>query len=191
MSTPAGPRRSKNAACSLTAATEGSTASRMPRQNCRVASASGRARSSSGKREGMGSRPATSTLCLRRAASTSACIAPRLVDKRAKRMVPRAEARGTRKASGQLLDLVLERVARGELRHLGCWYVDPLLGLRVDSLPGVALLNVELAEARDLDLLAVLEAVRHDLGERVEEPLGVALGGVRLAGDLLYQCRFV
>src|SRR5215208_2466187 len=155
----------------------------MPTQNCRVASASGSVRSSSGKREGIGSRPATSTLCLRRAASTSACIVPWLVDKRAQRMVPRGEARGTRKAPGQLLDLVLERVARGELRYLGCWYVDPLLG--------VALLNVELAEARDLDLLAVLEAVRHDLGERIVEPLGVALGGVRLAGDLLDQCRLV
>src|ERR687897_2345542 len=163
----------------------------MPQQNSSVASASGRARSSSGKREGMGSRPATSTLSLRRAASTSACIPPWLVDKRAKIRVPQGEARGTRKDPGQLLDLVLERVARGELRHLGCWYVDPLLGLRVDPLPGVALLNVELAEARDLNLLAVLEAVRHDLGERVEEPLGVALGGVRLAGDLLYQCRLV
>src|SRR5215217_1903784 len=163
----------------------------MPRQNCRVASASGRSRSSSGNRKGMGSRPATSTLCLRRAASTSACIVPWLVDKRAKRMVPRGEARGTRNTSGQLLDLILERVARGELRNLGGWYVDPLLGLRVDPLPGVALLNVELAEARDLDLLAVLEAARHDLGERIEEPLGVALGGVRLAGDLLDQCRLV
>src|SRR5919108_6119781 len=106
-------------------------------------------------------------------------------------MVPRASPRGTSKAPWQLLDLVLERVARGELGNLGCWYVDPLLGLRVDPLPGVALLNVELAEARDLDLLSVLEAVRHDLRERVEEPLGVALGGVRLAGDLLYQCRLV
>src|ERR671917_1134306 len=163
----------------------------MPRQNSSVASASGRARSSSGKREGIGSRPATSTLCLRHAASTSAFIAPWLVDKRAKRMVPRTSPRGTRKDPGQLLDLVLERVARGELRHLGCWYVDPLLGLRVDPLPGVALLNVELAEARDLDLLAFLEIVRHDLGERVEEPLGVALRGVRFAGDLLYQCRLV
>src|SRR5919107_4979339 len=153
----------------------------MPTQNCRVASASGRVRSSSGKRECIGSRPATSTLCLRRAASTSACIVPWLVDKRAKSMVPRGEARGTRNAAGRLLDLVLERVARGELRHLGCRYVDPLLGLRVYPLPGVALLNVELAEARDLDLLSVLEAGRHDLGERVEEPLGVALGGVRLA----------
>src|SRR5215204_4172163 len=163
----------------------------MPRQNCRVASASGRARSSSGKREGMGSRPATSTLCLRRAASTSACIVPWLVDKRVKGMVPRGRSRGTSKDPGWLLDLVLERVARGELRHLGCGYVDPLLGLRVDTLPGVALLHVELAEARDLDLLAVLEAVRHDLGERVEEPLGITLGGVRLAGDLLYQRRLV
>src|SRR5215218_4348384 len=163
----------------------------MSRQNSRVASASDRARSSSGKRDGTGARPAPSTLCLRRAASPSGGHAPRLVDKRAKRMVPRGVARGTRNAAGQLLDLVLERVARGELRHLGCWYVDPLLGLGVDPLPGVAPLNVELAEARDLDLLAVLEAVRHNLGERVEEPLGVALGGVRLAGDLLYQCRLV
>src|SRR5919112_1973046 len=110
---------------------------------------------------------------------------------RVKSTAPRGEARGTGKDPGSLLDLVLERVASGELGNLGCWYVDPLLGLRVDTLPGVALLNVELAEACDLDLLAFLEAVRHDLGERVEEPLGFALGGVRLAGDLLYQCRLV
>src|SRR5919107_2578900 len=114
-----------------------------------------------------------------------------MLQRRARSAVPRGEARGTRKDLGWLLDLVLERVARGELGHLGCGYVDPLLGLRVDTLPGVALLHVELAEARDLDLLAFLEVVRHDLGERVEEPLGVALGGVRLAGDLLYQCRLV
>src|ERR687893_146084 len=115
----------------------------------------------------MGSRPATSTLPLPRAASTSACIAPQMVEKRAKRTVPWGDARGTGKDLGWLLDL------------------------RVDPLPGVALLHVELAEARDLDLLAVLEAVRHDFGERVEEPLGIALRGVRLAGDLLYQGRLV
>src|SRR5919112_6876926 len=114
-----------------------------------------------------------------------------MLQRRARSEVPRGEARGTRKDPGWLLDLVLERVARGELGHLGCGYVDPLLGLRVDALPSVALLHVELAEARDLDLLPVLEAVRYDLGERVEEPLGVALGSVRLAGDLLYQRRLV
>src|SRR5918997_1944677 len=105
--------------------------------------------------------------------------------------VPRASPHGTREEPRWLLDLVLERVTRGELGDLGRWNVDPLLGLRVDTLPGVALLHVELAEAGDLDLLTFLEVVRHDLGERVEEPLGVALGGVRLAGDLLYQCRLV
>src|SRR5215204_4844019 len=114
-----------------------------------------------------------------------------MLQRRARSAVRRGEARGTRKDLGWLLDLVLERVARGELGDLGCWYVDPLLGLRVDALPGVTLLNVELAEARDLDLLTLLEVVRHDLGERVEEPLGIALRGVRLAGDLLYQGRLV
>src|ERR687897_124956 len=105
--------------------------------------------------------------------------------------VLRSLSRSTGEVPRYLLDLVLERVARGELGDLGCWYVDPLLGLRVDALPSVALLDVELAEARDLDLLTLLEVVRHDLGERVEEPLGIALRGVRLAGDLLYQGRLV
>src|SRR5215211_6839853 len=163
----------------------------MPRQYLRVASASVRARSSSGRREGMGSRPARSTLSLRRAASTIACIVPQTVYRRAKITVPRRRFRGTGKDLWWLLDLVLERVARGELGNLGCGYVDPLLGLRVDALPSVTLLHVELAEASDLDLLTFLEVVRHDLGERVEEPLGVALRGVRLAGDLLYQGRLV
>src|SRR5215218_1761805 len=163
----------------------------MPTQNCRVASASGSVRSSSGKREGIGSRPATSTLCLRRAASTSACIVPWLVDKRTKRMVPRASPRGTRKAPGRLLDLVLQRVARGELRHFGCWYVDPLLGLRVYPLPGVALLDVELAEASDLDLITLLELRLHHVGEGLEELLGLVLRAVGLVGDLLDQLRLV
>src|SRR5919112_4317076 len=163
----------------------------MPVQKRKVASVSGRSRSSSGKRAGTGSSPATSELSLRRAASTSVCIGSSKVGVRATRKGPRGNARGPSKALCWLLDLVLQGVARGELGHLRGRNIDPLLGLRVDPLPGVTLLHVELAEAGDLDLLAVLEAVRHDLGERVEEPLGIALRGVCLASDFLYQRRLV
>src|SRR5918995_3850792 len=163
----------------------------MPVQNRSVASASGKARKYSGNREGVGSMPATSTLSLRRDTSTSACILARGVGRRAKRKGPRKRFRGPRNALLVLLDLVFQGVAGGELGHLRGGDVDPLLGLRVDALPGVALLHVELAEAGDLNLLAVLEAVGYDLGERVEEPLGVTLRSVCLARDLLYQRRFV
>src|SRR5215213_5946186 len=167
------------------------TASSIPVQNCRVASASGSTRSSFGKREGTGSMPATSTLSLRRAVSVSARIVVRGFGIRGKRKGARRRPRGPRNALSLLLDLVFQGVASGELGDLRGGDVDPLLGLRVDPLPGVALLHVELAEARDLDLLAVLEAVGDDLGERVEEPLGITLRGVCLVCDLLDQRRFV
>src|SRR5215212_2547691 len=163
----------------------------MPVQNRTVASVSGRARNSSGKRDGIGSMPATSTLSLRRAGSISACIVARRLGSRAKRKGPTRRSRGPKNALFLLLDLVFQGVASGELGDLRGGDVDPLLGLRVDALPGVALLHVELAEARDLDLLTVLEAVGDDLGERVEEPLSVTLRGVCLVCDLLDQRRFV
>src|SRR5215210_3131217 len=156
----------------------------MPVQKRRVESASGRARSPSGKREGTGSIPARSTLALLREAATSACIAEGRIGKRTREKGPRSRSHGPAKAYCWLLDLVLQGVAGGELGDLGSGDVDPLLGLRVDPLPGFALLHVELAEAGDLDLLALLEVVGDDLGERVEEPLGVALRGICLAGDL-------
>src|SRR5918994_5636840 len=87
----------------------------MPLQKRRVESASGRARSPSGKREGTGSIPATSTLSLLRAASTSACIADGRIGKRAKKKGPRSRSRSPAKAFCWLLDLVLQGVAGGEL----------------------------------------------------------------------------
>ena len=67
----------------------------------------GQERSSSGKREGMGSRPATSTLSLRRAASTSACIVPRLAEKSAKKRCRGGKPAAPVKTLWWLLDLVL------------------------------------------------------------------------------------
>src|SRR3712207_192482 len=101
------------------------------------------------------------------------------------------ELRGTKQGSFRLLDGVFERVTSGELGHLGSGDVDPLFGLRVDSLPGLTPLYVELAETSDLDLVALLELRLHHVGERVEEPLGVALRGVRFVGYLLDQLRLV
>src|SRR5829696_9374174 len=97
----------------------------MPVQKRRVESASGRARSLSGKREGTGSIPATSTLPLLRAASTSACIAERRIGKRARKKGPRSRSHGPAKAFCWLLDLVLQGVAGGALVRLPRRALDP------------------------------------------------------------------
>src|SRR5918998_1166212 len=185
---PSGPRRSKNAACGLTAAAWASTASRIPRQNSSAARGSGSPRRCSGNRAGTGSRPTTSGLSLRRADRASALTrAP----SRHEKGPPGDTPGGSQKSSKRLLYVVFEGVAGGELRHLGGGDVYALLCLGVDALAGVALLDVELAEAGDLDLVARLELGLDHLGEGFEELLGFALRGVRLVGDLLDQLRLV
>src|ERR687893_2052430 len=185
---PSGPRRSKNAACGLTAAAWASTASRIPRQNSSAARGSGSPRRCSGNRAGTGSRPTTSGLSLRRADRASALTrAP----SRHEKGPPGDTPGGPQKSSKRLLYVVFEGVAGGELRHLGGRDVYALLCLRVDALAGVALLDVELAEAGDLDLVAGLQFRLDHLGECFEELLGFALRGVCLVGDLLDQLRLV
>src|SRR3990170_4281820 len=149
---PSGPRRSKNAACGLTAAAVASTASRMPRQNSSAARASGRSLRCSGNRAGTGSRPTTSGLSLRRADWASA-LTPARGSGQEKRP-PGGSPGGLWFGLRRLLYVLFESVAGGELRHLGGRDVYALLCLGVDALTGVALLEVELAKAGDLDLVA-------------------------------------
>src|SRR5215208_8534325 len=165
----------------------------MPRQNSWLAWAWGRSRNPSGNLEGMGSSPTTSALPLRRADSTSART---MRHRRSPGGTRKPKCRGgnlpaARTGSPGLLDRVFERVAGGELGHLGSGDIDPLLGLRVDSLPGVALLDVELAEAGDLDLVALLELRLYHGGESLEELLGFIFRAVGLVGDLLDQLSLV
>jgi hypothetical protein len=56
-----------------------------------------------------------------------------------------------------MLNGLLERLARLESRNLAGLYLHPLSGLRVLTFPGLLLPNVDLPEARQLDLLAHLE----------------------------------
>src|SRR5918995_6118424 len=96
-----------------------------------------------------------------------------------------------------LLDRLFESVARAEGGHLLGRDLHLLPGLRVPSLPGLALLDGELPEARDLDLLAGLERLGHHLLEGLEVPLSLALWHVGPLCDpldqflLLHCCSFL
>src|ERR687898_911952 len=76
----------------------------------------------------------------------------------------------------QLLDCLLEGVARAEGGNLLGGDPHLLAGLRVPALPCLTLLDGELAEARDLNLLAGLERLGHYLLEGLEVLVGLALG---------------
>src|SRR4028118_1950414 len=82
-----------------------------------------------------------------------------------------------------LLDGLLEGVSRAERGRLGGLDLHLLAGLGVAALPGLALLDGELPEARDPDLLAALERLGDHPLERPEVLLGFARGH---AGFLRY-----
>src|SRR5215207_2461704 len=75
-----------------------------------------------------------------------------------------------------LLDRLLEGIARAEGGDLLGRDLHLLAGLGVSALPGLALLDGELPEARYLDLLAGLERFGHYLFEGLEVLLSLALG---------------
>src|SRR5829696_7762431 len=87
--------------------------------------------------------------------------------------------------SENLLDSLFEGVARAEGRNLLGRDLHFLPGLGVSALPGLALLNGELPEARDLDLLATLKRLGHHLLEGLEVLLCLALGYTGLLCDPL------
>src|SRR5215211_8222797 len=85
----------------------------------------------------------------------------------------------------QLLDRIFEGVACAEGGNLLGRDLHLLAGLGVSALPGLALLDGELPEARDLDLLAGLERLSHYLLEGLEVLLSLALGRTGLLCDPL------
>src|SRR5215217_3527670 len=85
----------------------------------------------------------------------------------------------------QLLDRLLEGVARAEGGNLLGGDLHLLTGLGVPSFPGLTLLNGELPEACDLDLLASLERFGYYLLEGLEVLLCLALGHASFLGDPL------
>src|SRR5215208_2282137 len=76
----------------------------------------------------------------------------------------------------QLLDRLLEGVARAEGGNLLGRDLHLLAGLGVSALSGLALFDGELPEARYLDLLAGLERFGYYLLEGLEVLLRLALG---------------
>src|SRR5829696_5347451 len=106
-------------------------------------------------------------------------------------------ASGKRTLVRNLLDRLLEGVARAEGGDLLGRDLHLLAGLGVSALPGLALLDGELPEAHDLDLLARFERLGHDLLEGREVPLGFAGWHIGHLGDpldellLLHGCPFL
>src|SRR5215210_1068523 len=104
---------------------------------------------------------------------------------------------GKRTLIRTLLDRLLEGVACAEGGDPRSRDLHLLAGLGIPSLPGLALLNGELVEARDLDLLASLERLGHHLFEGRKVPLGFTGGHVDFLGDhlgellLLHYCSFL
>src|SRR5918997_2718973 len=85
----------------------------------------------------------------------------------------------------QLLDRLLEGVARAEGGNLLGGDLHLLTSLRIPALPGLTLPHGELPEACDLDLLARHERLGHYLLEGLEVLLGLALGHPSFLGDPL------
>src|SRR5829696_1767032 len=85
-------------------------------------------------------------------------------------------ASGKRTLVRNLLDRLLEGVARAEGGDLLGRDLHLLAGLGVSALPGLALLDGELPEARYLDLLASLERFGHHYLEGLKVLLCLALG---------------
>src|SRR5829696_45332 len=90
-----------------------------------------------------------------------------------------------------ILDGLLEGLARLESRNLAGIYPHPLSGLRVLTLPRLLLPDVELPEARQLDLLAPLERLCYGGRESLQVFSGFALWRVGVLAHPLYELLFV
>src|SRR5215203_2895440 len=90
-----------------------------------------------------------------------------------------------------ILDGLLEGLARLESRNLPGIYLHPLSCLRVFTFPRLLLPDVELPEARQLDLLAPLERLCYGRRESFEVFSGFALGSVGVLDHPLFELLFV
>src|SRR5215211_1876844 len=88
-----------------------------------------------------------------------------------------------------MLSLILDGLL--ESRNLPGLYLHPLSGLRVLTFPRLLLPDVELPEARQLDLLARLERLCYARRESFEVFSGLALGRVGVLDHPLYELLFV
>src|SRR5215210_6116009 len=89
------------------------------------------------------------------------------------------------------LDGLLEGLARLECRYLPSLYLHPLSGLRAFTFPRLLLPDVELTEARQLDLLAPLERLCYGRRESFEVFSGFALWRVGVLDHTLYELLLV
>ena len=94
-------------------------------------------------------------------------------------------------AQAFLLDRFIKSVARAERGDLLSRYIHLLPCLRVPALPHRTLLGVELAETRDLNLLAALKGRGDYVLDRIEVALGLAYGSVGLFGYPLDELLLV
>src|SRR5215204_3211569 len=90
-----------------------------------------------------------------------------------------------------MLDGLLEGLARLESRNLPGPYLHPLSGLRVLTFPRLLLPDVELPEARQLDLLTRLERLCYARRESFQVFSGFALWRVGVFDHPLYELLFV
>jgi hypothetical protein len=90
-----------------------------------------------------------------------------------------------------MLDGLLEDLARLESRNLAGLYPHPLSGLRVLTFPRLLLPNVELPEARQLNLLASFERLCFGRRESFQVISGFALWRVGVLDHPLYELLFV
>src|SRR5215204_2278834 len=90
-----------------------------------------------------------------------------------------------------ILNGLLEGLARLESRNLPSLYLHPLSGLRVFTFPRLLLPDVELPEARQLDLLTRLERFCYGGRESFQVFSGFALRRVGVLDHPLYELLFV
>src|SRR5215210_3919808 len=93
--------------------------------------------------------------------------------------------------SRALLDRSLEGLARLEGRNLGGRDLHLLPALRIPAFPFLLIADVELPEARNLDLLASLERFGYGRRESLQVFLGFALGRIGVLDHLFDQLLFV
>jgi hypothetical protein len=84
------------------------------------------------------------------------------------------------------IDPLLQPLARLERQHLARGDLDAVPGLRIAPAPGGLLADAEVAEAHDLHILALLEAVEDDVEDGLHDRRRLPLGKT-VRGDGIHQ----